>query len=631
MANLAQNGNARLLVAGMLLLCGFQPALPGEPPPGLGIGLMVVTARDANVPPDGYNDTVDVSLDLVYDMRSGAAFYEIALFLNDSSGRTVDSTALNGKTNASKKSVSSTLYLSEDDLAGEYNVTCLLAGNDTLGVFSDEATFEVQLYPPGVYQPVLNAREYSLVAEPGKDAVYRLNITNQGNCADTVYLTVVSDKDWHTALDVNNFLLAPGETRPVLLCVTVPENVSMEAPDRETVTARSLKDASKTSTVELRTAPTPIRGNLTFVQEIVAASVPIGVWGSAVLRLASYARYDDVVNLSCSEPPPGCRASFNPTYVHIRPGETSEARLFFLVDENYTGPPSVRVTATARSRDGATNATASATFQIVCPDLQVLPENVVLSNYKPTAGETITIWANITNIGMEDASGVPVRFYNDSTVFCRSGGVFQVNKVARFMAYWVVACGVSKIRVVVDPDRTVPELNRSNNALEIVLDVGVPVLVVDPSDIRIAEYINLGIDVSPPFRLRLSVKVHNLGEGAIKDVRVGLRPDCVPKSVLIPFIPASGSVEQDFYWSPKSGEGRYNFTANLTGQARISGNGTTNVTLEVKYPAYLRPPLILSLYFGGLVGAVLVIAVAFYLLAPRRQRPQEPQGPDGNR
>jgi len=100
------------------------------------------------------------------------------------------------------------------------------------------------------------------------------------------------------------------------------------------------------------------------------------------------------------------------------------------------------------------------------PDLSVSDSEIILSDLNPTEGEHSTITATVHNIGTQSIGQVTVRFYADAVQIgadqfiqlLPQGGSQQVQ------IDWQCSRGPQTLRVVVDPENEVQELNESNNA-----------------------------------------------------------------------------------------------------------------------------------------------------------------------
>ena len=113
---------------------------------------------------------------------------------------------------------------------------------------------------------------------------------------------------------------------------------------------------------------------------------------------------------------------------------------------------------------------ALATTVVQLPDLTLSPDDITFSNPNPVVGDEITIRAEISNTGDDDANDVIVQFFNGDL---DSGGV-QIgdDQVLSFVAAgssemaqvnWVAEEGTHEIYVIIDPNNDISESNEDNN------------------------------------------------------------------------------------------------------------------------------------------------------------------------
>ncbi len=103
------------------------------------------------------------------------------------------------------------------------------------------------------------------------------------------------------------------------------------------------------------------------------------------------------------------------------------------------------------------------------PDLVITPEDITFSQSPVNAGETVVIYANISNRGLSDAFDARVDFYdgNPTSGILIGSGEVDVPAGARESTYveWVATAGtIHNIYVAVDPDDEIDELSENNNS-----------------------------------------------------------------------------------------------------------------------------------------------------------------------
>jgi hypothetical protein len=129
----------------------------------------------------------------------------------------------------------------------------------------------------------------------------------------------------------------------------------------------------------------------------------------------------------------------------------------------------------AACRDNASNTGLSAlwSFFINLPDLAITAGNITLSNSTPIENQTITVTANVTNIGLLNATqNITVQFWNGAPgigtlLLSTNISGLAVNESALRNTTVTVPIGLTSIYVVVDPplatNGSISELNESNN------------------------------------------------------------------------------------------------------------------------------------------------------------------------
>lgn len=186
----------------------------------------------------------------------------------------------------------------------------------------------------------------------------------------------------------------------------------------------------------------------------------------------------------------------------------------------------------------------------VKPNLSVSSSDITFSNPTPTAGETITISANIKNTGSAQADNIVVQFYDGDPA---AGGVLigetTITSIPSFGSsqasiQWTVPNGAAhSILVKIDPANSIDEADENDNIASKSLTAST---LLDLS-IKSAD-----IDIFPPcpdpyIMVGIFIKVRNLGGTDAADVLVEVydgNPSAggvkLPGSGVISLIPAGG-------------------------------------------------------------------------------------------
>jgi hypothetical protein len=116
--------------------------------------------------------------------------------------------------------------------------------------------------------------------------------------------------------------------------------------------------------------------------------------------------------------------------------------------------------------------------EISSPQPDLIPTELVFSDDEPWVGDTIQIDATIYNGGTDDAADILVRFYSVSFEGVETAiGTDTITALAQEATdtasiSWQTTAGYHLIKVIVDPDNSIQELNENNNELADELIVG---------------------------------------------------------------------------------------------------------------------------------------------------------------
>jgi subtilase family serine protease len=182
------------------------------------------------------------------------------------------------------------------------------------------------------------------------------------------------------------------------------------------------------------------------------------------------------------------------------------------------------------------------------PDLT--STNIDFSDSTPLVNQTITISANVQNIGGISASNVLVSFYdgNESignTTIPWIAGKGDVRTTS--IDYAFTTEGWHRISVFVDPDNSIAEADEGNNQYyrDIYVHLPLPDLTLSSSDITFS-------NSSPTIgdTITIYAAIHNIGENNASKVTVEIFADGVSINyVTIPFIPAGGQETVSTAWN----------------------------------------------------------------------------------
>ena len=97
-------------------------------------------------------------------------------------------------------------------------------------------------------------------------------------------------------------------------------------------------------------------------------------------------------------------------------------------------------------------------------DLSISAEDITFSKQYPKEGEKITIFVNISNIGKVDAKNVKIALYNIEE-FIETKTIEEINTgdFKQISFEFLGKKGINKIRILIDPENEILELNETNN------------------------------------------------------------------------------------------------------------------------------------------------------------------------
>lgn len=118
-------------------------------------------------------------------------------------------------------------------------------------------------------------------------------------------------------------------------------------------------------------------------------------------------------------------------------------------------------------------------------DLTTTPEQIVLSHTNIEQGATISLTANISNIGNADAENILIRFIDN---MAGVGNVLIAEKTIDAIAHgetagadtlWQPVPGVHTLIVQIDPENAIPEISEANNVIEKPATIAGPETIVN--------------------------------------------------------------------------------------------------------------------------------------------------------
>jgi subtilase family serine protease len=171
-------------------------------------------------------------------------------------------------------------------------------------------------------------------------------------------------------------------------------------------------------------------------------------------------------------------------------------------------------------------------------DLTLSSGDISFSPYDPLEGQSVNVTAAIHNVGTMDAYNILVAFYDGSN-FIGNGtiGSISAGGSAKITLSWnATPWGWHTIKVVVDPENTIAEVNENNNEAPKSIYVYPPLPDLTPTSIAFS-------DNTPAVnqKITISANIRNIGGVSANNVRVSFYVDGQPvENVTITSIAGKG-------------------------------------------------------------------------------------------
>lgn len=164
----------------------------------------------------------------------------------------------------------------------------------------------------------------------------------------------------------------------------------------------------------------------------------------------------------------------SPFQLSVEVGDTAEALVNVSIPSNALLEWEERVVVVATSKTNASYArTLYVDVGVGMADLMVLSDDVTFSKANPSPGETIKVRITVRNVGSKDAAGVHVVLYEaDESVGSAVITLLPKGQRVTVEIPWTATAGDHTLRVVVDPDEKIMDLDRTNNLVVKSVTVG---------------------------------------------------------------------------------------------------------------------------------------------------------------
>jgi hypothetical protein len=572
-----------LLLLVVLGTCGIAAAEDKD----LQIGTVTLTAYDSEG--DGLDDAVDVNVTVANTNESRSWVFVMKATLNLRSAQ-IDIQTQSDRLDPNS-SMALDLDLGTDDTSSydTYTVVLVLYAETLGGDVMDEDSSTVALYPVGSYALDLMSNATTVTVVENTTTSFTITIESRSNNPTGVNITLDSPGGWQYELDVDYVEVDPGESVDVALRVTVPHNAAPGLRETIRVEAVSSRNSMAFTSVSL-TINVPLQ-EFNVVLDLTGHQMFLASGDTA--RIVGFVRnhgnnQDDVTLMG--DAPLGWEVAFVPATILLDRGTSASFEVAVTAPVDLSGSGSLIINITVRSQGLVQEDHEMLTVVYNTAEITITPENVTISPETPAAGDEVTIQATVANSGAVTTSDVVVALVSDGSEVDRTTiSTIVVGGVGIATLSWTPGPGSHLVQVVVDPDDTIPEVDDTNNQVEIAVVISSPDLdvvpggiVMDPtyptegSDVLITiEIRNIRPLSTGPFAVALSiddVRVHTF------DVQLGLMGE------------ANETLE--FVWTAQSG--RHTFLVDLDPDGDVAEDDRSNNMATRTFSVNTMPTAVLT-------------------------------------
>ncbi|MDH7509201.1 MAG: CARDB domain-containing protein [Methanomassiliicoccales archaeon] len=256
------------------------------------------------------------------------------------------------------------------------------------------------------------------------------------------------------------------------------------------------------------------------------------------------------------------------------------------------------------------------------PDLIVTASNITFSPEIFEAGDYVNIVVNVTNIGNSDATGVEVEAFRGTSQIdsLKAIELLPINSSSTVSFVWQAIQGTHLIRILIDPDDKIKELNESNNFASVEISVP-PSFLFMPDLVTVPGSLNLSSnEIRDGDEVVINATIANLGTEDAINIIVTFAIDGSPmtQQKFISYLPINGSENVSITWIAASGTHVITVsidTSNLIGELNeTNNNASITVTVQSidEFPSWI-------VMIPVLLGFACVVSIIYYL---RWRRPK---------
>jgi hypothetical protein len=353
------------------------------------------------------------------------------------------------------------------------------------GELTDETEMSVDLFPAGSYDIQILANSTTVEVIENTSAQFTLTVTSTSNNPTGIVFNVTSAMGWVVEVNPSAGSIDPDGWMESVLSVYVPHNTLPGTHDSLGVRAISLRNGTAFGSISLTVKVELLVAKLTLDLTSPTVFVASGETTSTLGFVRNRGNNHDNITLRAGVPDSWV-ASFVPQGLDLDRGELGGFELLISAPSDLSGTGTLDVNVSAMSEGLVFEEIKVLRIVYNTAELLVDAGNVTINPTAPKAGESVTVQAIVINAGAVVATDIVVALISDGVEVDRTiVNTIPVSGVGIATLTFTPNPGDHLMRVIVDPDGEVDEIDEENNIVDISLDVASPDLRVAPEDITI--------------------------------------------------------------------------------------------------------------------------------------------------
>ena len=490
---------------------------------------------------DGLVDSVKVTATVINGNDTNSRIFTVAAILNN--GTTRVAIQSNGDQLQPLESVNMTLRVGTKttSMAGPFTLVTELHEEDLSGPIKSTAETTVNLYPLGEYDLDLTVNRSAATGIENTSVEFTLQVLSLSNNPTDVDLTVVSNLGWSYILDMHISDLEPSGEATAVLEVLVPHNAPPNTLETLTVEAIAARNTSAFSSQVIKVSVAMERYEVSMLLTETHLFVASGETVTVTGFVTNHGNNQDNITLAASAPV-GWTVAFEPPQVLLDRDATAGFEVLITAPIDLAKAGTLDLNVTAFSTGMVKTATITVEIIYNTAELFIDAANVTTSPKEPVAGEEVTFQAYVVNAGVITVSDVDVILLAGEEEVARVViSSITPGSIGIASLKWTAIPGTQLVRLMVDPDEKITELDETNNRVSVTITATSADLAVMPTDISIEPaYPTEGSDVlvtvvvwnlkgvaTGPFDILISVNdttidTHHVEEGLLGNANVSV-------------------------------------------------------------------------------------------------------------